>query len=335
MKLKYVAISGVVFSLFFGLLFFMVVVFADSDDSFSGGFDLENGGLNVSAEVLKHKPMAVKYCKEFGIEEYVNYILAIMQVESGGTAEDVMQSSESLGLPPNSLSTEESIKQGCKYFSELLASAESLGCDIDSVIQSYNYGGGFLNYVAKNGKKYTFALAESFSRDKAGGKKVDYPNPIAIPINGGWRYNYGNMFYVMLVKQYLSPAHFDDETVQAIMNEALKYEGYPYVFGGASPSTSFDCSGIVQWCYGKAGIQLPRVAQAQYDATTHIPMSEAKAGDLVFFHSTYNAGSYVTHVGIYVGNNQMFHAGDPIGYADLNSSYWQAHLIGAGRVINR
>jgi hypothetical protein len=286
-------------------------------------------------EVLKHKPMVVKYCKEYGIEEYVNYILAIMQVESGGTAEDVMQSSESLGLPPNSLSTEESIKQGCKYFSELLASAESLGCDIDSVIQSYNYGGGFLNYVAKNGKKYTFELAESFSRDKAGGKKVDYPNPIAIPINGGWRYNYGNMFYVMLVKQYLSPAHFDDETVQAIMNEALKYEGYPYVFGGASPSTSFDCSGIVQWCYGKAGIQLPRVAQAQYDATTHIPMSGAKAGDLVFFHSTYNAGSYVTHVGIYVGNNQMFHAGDPIGYADLNSSYWQAHLIGAGRVINR
>ena len=58
----------------------------------------------------------------------------------------------------------------------------------------------------------------------------------------------------------------------------------------------------------------------------------AKAGDLVFFHSTYNAGSYVTHVGIYVGNNQMYHAGDPIGYADLSSSYWQQHLIGAGRV---
>ncbi|MFR9082870.1 MAG: C40 family peptidase [Coprococcus comes] len=57
-----------------------------------------------------------------------------------------------------------------------------------------------------------------------------------------------------------------------------------------------------------------------------------KAGDLVFFHSTYNAGSYVTHVGIYVGNNQMYHAGDPIGYADLSSSYWQQHLIGAGRV---
>ena len=84
--------------------------------------------------------------------------------------------------------------------------------------------------------------------------------------------------------------------------------------------------------YGKAGISLPRTAQAQYDATQHLPLSQAKAGDLVFFHSTYNAGSYVTHVGIYVGNNQMYHAGDPIGYADLSSSYWQQHLIGAGRV---
>lgn len=320
--------------MFFSLLLFFVVVFADSDDT-TASKQFESGGLNVSAEVLKHKPMVEKYCKEFGIEEHVNTILAIIQVESDGTAVDVMQSSESLGLPPNSLSTEESIKQGCKYFSELLASAESLGCDLDSVIQSYNYGGGFLNYVASNGKKYTYELAESFSKDKSGGKKVNYPNPIAIPINGGWRYGYGNQFYVLLVKQYLTPAHFDDETVQAIVDEALKYENFPYVFGGSTPTTSFDCSGLVQWCYGKAGIQLPRVAQAQYDATTHIPLSEAKAGDLVFFHSTYNSGSLVSHVGIYVGNNRMFHAGSPIGYADLTSSYWQAHLIGAGRVINQ
>ena len=67
------------------------------------------------------------------------------------------------------------------------------------------------------------------------------------------------------------------------------------------------------------------------NVVVEIPV-QAKAGDLVFFHSTYNTGSYVTHVGIYVGNNQMYHAGDPIGYADLSSSYWQQHLIGAGRV---
>lgn len=216
-----------------------------------------------------------------------------------------------------------------------MSSAKSKNCDINTVIQSYNYGGGFINYIAGKGKKYTYDLAENFSKDKADGKKVTYSNPIAVDKNGGWRYAYGNQFYVLLVSQYLTPVHFDDEVAQAIMNEALKYEGYPYVFGGSSPSTSFDCSGLVQWCFGKTGIQLPRVAQAQYDATAHIPLSEAKAGDLVFFHSTYDAGTYVTHVGIYVGNNQMFHAGDPIGYADLTNSYWQAHLIGAGRVINK
>lgn len=331
MKLKHIIIaSSGVFVLIFSLLLFVVVLFSDEEDG--GGSHIQYGGVNVSAEVLAHKPLLEKYAREYGIEEYINVLLAIIQVESGGTLEDVMQSSESLGLPPNSLSTEESIKQGCKYFSELLATAEAKGCDLNAVIQSYNYGGGFLDYVSSRGKKYTFQLAESFARDKSGGTKVTYTNPIAVEKNGGWRYSYGNMFYVLVVSQYLTVAQFDDETVQAIMDEALKYEGWRYVFGGDSPTTSFDCSGLVQWCFGKAGISMPRTAQEQYNVTQHIPLSEAKAGDLVFFHSTYNAGTYITHVGIYQGNNRMFHAGDPIGYADLTSSYWQQHLASAGRI---
>ncbi|MBC1444030.1 bifunctional lytic transglycosylase/C40 family peptidase [Listeria seeligeri] len=333
MKMKLGITMGLVFSMLFSLLLFVSIFFAEDEDNSNGIVDI--GGLNVSAEVLAHKSTVEKYCKEYGIEEYVSYILAIMQVESGGKGQDVMQSSESLGLPPNSLSANESIKQGCRYFSELVQSVESKGCDIDSVVQSYNYGGGFLDYIAKNGKKYSYELAEQFSKEKANGAKVDYPNPIAIPKNGGWRYNYGNQFYVLLVSRYLVPTHFDDVTVQTIMDEALKHEGKPYVFGGSTPETSFDCSGLTQWSYAKAGISLPRVAQAQYDATQHIPLSEAKTGDLIFFHSTYDAGTYVTHVGIYVGNNRMFHAGDPISYASLTDSYWQAHLIGAGRIINK
>ena len=245
-----------------------------------------------------------------------------------------MQSSESLGLPPNSLDAESSIKQGCKYFASLLSSAKNQGIeDINAVIQSYNFGGGYLSYVSKNGKKHSYTLAESFSREKSGGKKVTYTNPVAVKRNGGWRWNYGNQHYAELVNQYLTVTHFDDETVQKIMNEALKYEGGKYVFGGSSPTTSFDCSGLTQWCFGKAGIYLPRTAQAQYDATQHIPISEAKAGDLVFFHSTYDAGEYVTHVGIFVSSAQMYHAGSSgIGYVSLTDSYWQQHLIGAGRI---
>lgn len=329
MKLRHFVLFGGVFSVIIALLLFLFIVTADDEESTSH-FDFS--GLNLSEEVLKHQPTVEKYAKEYGIEDYVNYLLTIMQVESGGTTEDVMQSSESMGLPPNSLSTEESIKQGCKYFSELLKSAESKGCDIDTVVQAYNYGGGFIDYVAGHGKKYTYELAVSFAKEKADGVKVTYKNEISIKENGGWRYKYGNMFYVRLVKQYLAVSSFSDATAQAIFNEALKYQGWKYVYGGSNPNTSFDCSGLVQWCYGKAGISLPRTAQEQYDATQHLPLSQAKAGDLVFFHSTYNAGTYVTHVGIYAGNNRMYHAGNPIEYADLTSSYWQQHLIGAGRV---
>lgn len=290
-------------------------------------------GVNLSADVLAYQSLVEKYCKEFGIEEYVNYILAIIQVESNGKGNDVMQSSESLGLPAGSLTPEESIKQGCKYFSQLLSNATARGCDIDTVVQAYNYGGQYTLYVEKNGKKHTFELAEAFACEKSGGKTVNYSNQIAINKNGGWRYDYGNMFYVELIHQYLGFVQYDDELVQAIMNEALKYQGWKYVYGGSSPETSFDCSGLVQWCYGVVGINLPRTAQEQYDATSHITLSQAVAGDLVFFQGTYNAGTYITHVGIYCGENKMYHAGDPIGYADLTSDYWQQHIVGAGRVM--
>ena len=333
MRLKRILIIGTIFPVLFSIVLFFGILISGEDDDSSNSYSPVYSGMNLSADVLKHQPMVERYARENGISEYVNVLLAIIQVESGGTATDVMQSSESMGLPPNSLSTGESIKQGCKYFASLLSSCKAKGInDINVVIQSYNYGGGYVGYVAGKGKKHTFNLAESFAREKSGGKKVTYTNPIAVAKNGGWRYGYGNMFYVLLVSQYLTVAQFDDETVQAIMEEALKYEGWTYVYGGDSPSTSFDCSGLVQWCYGKAGIALPRTAQEQYNVTQHIPLSEAKAGDLVFFHSTYNAGTYITHVGLYVGNNRMYHAGNPIGYADLTGSYWQQHLAGAGRI---
>ena len=97
------------------------------------------------------------------------------------------------------------------YLSLIHISCKNQGIDdLNVAIQSYNYGGGYVGYVAGNGKKHTFNLAENFAREKSGGKKVTYTNPIAVAKNGGWRYGYGNMFYVELVNQYLTVAHFGD-----------------------------------------------------------------------------------------------------------------------------
>ena len=119
MKLRHIALTGSLFPFLLAIVLFFGVLISAEDDDGGGGSSSWVTGMNLSAEVLKHQPMVEKYAKEYGISKYVPYLLAIIQVESGGTAEDVMQSSESMGLPPNSLDTESSIKQGCKYFARI------------------------------------------------------------------------------------------------------------------------------------------------------------------------------------------------------------------------
>ncbi len=124
-----------------------------------------------------------------------------------------------------------------------------------------------------------------------------------------------------------------DETFAAILAEAEKYIGYPYVWGGSSPDTSFDCSGYVSWVIDHSGWNYGRLtAQGLYNVCTPVSSANAKPGDLVFFTRTYSTPDPVTHVGIYIGNNRMLHCGDPIGYADLSDRYWQAHLYAFGRL---
>ncbi len=129
---------------------------------------------------------------------------------------------------------------------------------------------------------------------------------------------------------------FSDETFARLMGEATKYIGRPYVWGGSSPSTSFDCSGFICWSYTKSGVyNLPRTtAQGIYNQCAPVKKEDLKPGDLVFFTGTYNSGSPVSHIGIYVGDNQMLHAGDPIGYANLGNSYWIKHWYGGGRLLD-
>ena len=124
--------------------------------------------------------------------------------------------------------------------------------------------------------------------------------------------------------------YLDDETFAAMLSEAEKYLGYPYVWGGSSPATSFDCSGFVSWVINHSGWNVGRLgAQGLYNICTRT--NSPRPGDLVFFKGTYDTPG-VSHVGIYVGDGMMIHCGDPISYANLNTSYWQSHFYAYGRL---
>lgn len=132
----------------------------------------------------------------------------------------------------------------------------------------------------------------------------------------------------------IPPEALSDERFAAMIAEAEKYLGYPYVWGGSSPSTSFDCSGFVCWVINQSGVgSVGRTtAQGIFNHTTPITPREAKPGDIIFFTGTYDSGSAVSHVGIYAGNGMMIHCGNPISYASVNTPYWQSHFYSYGRL---
>ena len=128
------------------------------------------------------------------------------------------------------------------------------------------------------------------------------------------------------------PEALKDDKFAAMMEEATKYIGYPYVWGGSSPSTSFDCSGYISWVLNHSGWNVGRqTAQGLYNLCTPVSTAQVKPGDLVFFKGTYDTPG-VSHCGIYVGNSIMLHCGDPISYTNLNSKYWQEHFYSYGRL---
>ncbi len=126
-----------------------------------------------------------------------------------------------------------------------------------------------------------------------------------------------------------------DPDFLALMIEAEKYIGYPYVYGAASPDVGFDCSGFVCWVFNQSGVYKTRRlgANGLYSICTDIPRAEARPGDLVFFEKTMGTKvSGITHVGIYVGNDMMIHAGDPVGFADLKNEQWAKKIYAFGRL---
>ena len=159
---------------------------------------------------------------------------------------------------------------------------------------------------------------------------------------GNKRYLFADSEYALPryspIADYEVPAEYlTDVQFGNMLHEAEKYLNYPYVWGGSSPSTSFDCSGFVSWVINHCGNgwNVGRLgANGLYNRTQRIAPSEAKPGDLIFFQHTYSgAGNGASHVGIYVGNGMMLHCGNPIKYTSINTSYWQSHFLGYGRIV--
>ena len=158
-----------------------------------------------------------------------------------------------------------------------------------------------------------------------------------LELKGNKPYLFGDNIYANPSEgeHYENPGEaLSDPSFAALITEAEKYLGYPYVWGGSNPSTSFDCSGFVCWVFTNSGVHnLPRTtAQGIYNQCAIISSSEAKPGDIIFFTGTYDSAGPVSHVGIYVGDGMMIHCGSPIQYANINTSYWQQHFYAFGRL---
>ncbi|MFC5452568.1 lysozyme family protein [Paenibacillus aestuarii] len=309
-------------------LFYEFIVTADRswNPTMYGGKSTGGGGLfpgdaQVSVLVSRYEPIVRKYAELNGIPDLVGILLALIQQETGGRYLDVMQSSESLGLPPNTLTDPElSIQVGVKYFAGVYRSA---GNDINLALQSYNFGGGFISYANQHGG-YSIEVAQAFSSMMAA--------------KNGWS-SYGDPFYVDHVMRYYNATVitvggegqiFDVKKALDIMSNFL---GLPYVWGGRSPSAGgFDCSGLIEYAFDQLDIDLSGNAETQYDKTVAINPSEAKPGDLVFW-STYKSAA--SHVGMYLGNDKFINANNGKGVSYSSVEGWSNlyKFLGYRRIV--
>lgn len=280
---------------------------------------------NVSAACEQYRPVVEEYAVQYGMEEYVELILAVMMQESGGTLPDVMQAAEGAyntrypKVPNGITDPDYSIQCGIQ---ELKHALELAGCtgptDMEHIklaLQGYNFGPGYITWAKENYGGYTEENAAAFS-DMMADKM-------------GWS-GYGDKQYVPHVLRYYEVVYGYGDA-EAIINEGMKYMGMPYVFGGSSPETSFDCSGFVYYVFNQCGYQVPRyTAQGFYDASIKVSEQDAQPGDLVFFERTYACPERITHIGIYIGNGQMMHFGNPGKISPV--SVFGDKLVGYGRI---
>ncbi|MFB7304598.1 MULTISPECIES: bifunctional lytic transglycosylase/C40 family peptidase [Bacillati] len=337
-----------------GLLIALLLLIIIMAIGLFGGQSFDRGSLDgvsslsLSESTMKWLNDVQKEAEKQEVPDLVPYLMAIIEVETKGTGKDIMQSSESAGLGPNGITDPiESIKQGIKHLKDVKTKAEALGItDTWAIVQSYNFGTNYVNYLGTNKKSHSIDVAEEYSKTvvapalgNTSGLTYSYVNPVSQSYGKTYLYsNGGNFYYAELVRQYVGAGSADvpvgSDAFQTIISEALKYQGWSYSWGGASPNTGFDCSGLTQWAFKKAGISLPRVAADQWKATVEIPKEEAQSGDLIFFKGTYGSPTHISHVGIYIDQTRMYDSnGSGIGYHYWTSSYWMQHFDSIRRIV--
>ncbi|MED4455632.1 lysozyme family protein [Metabacillus fastidiosus] len=318
------------------------------------------GSKSFDPTVEQYRALVEAEAAAQGMEAYVNLILAIIQVETRGLGEDIMQSSESLGYGRNTISAQEaSVRQGIRYLKSIVEIAKKFGLENDYrlLAQAYNFGSGFAGHVGrmKLPGSYTLDISEHYSKNvvapslgNSSGQTRKYVNPTSQRLGKTYLYrNGGNFMYGDLIAEYLGGGGVAGAGITGefaiVMEELLKYEGYPYAWGGKSPSTSFDCSGLTSWGLAKIGIKIPSYAAAQYDLTVPVDPKDAQPGDLIFFRGTYGGPNHVSHVGFYINETTMYDSSGSdrtkpnsgVGYKNWKSPYWQKYFDSIRRVVRK
>ncbi|MFB9757195.1 bifunctional lytic transglycosylase/C40 family peptidase [Ectobacillus funiculus] len=288
------------------------------------GADGKGGHADVPAVVRQYEPMVKEIATKYGLQDYTEFFLAQIMQESGGDGGgDIFQSSESAGFPPGTITDPiASTEQAMRYWSEILRKGSEMGISFWGVTQSYNFGPGYLNYLKEQNQIHSEEIAKDFALAHATRAECGWRTPFC----------YGDFTYVnKILKYFQSAVGAGGDTFNAVMAFALKYENYPYQWGGVG-DPSFDCSGLWMMAFRQVGINLPRTAEEQYKATQRITKEELQPGDLIFFTGT-SDHAYISHIGLYVGDNRMYDSNsDGIGYTEL-TSYWTSKIAGYGRVV--
>lgn len=305
---------GVILGFFLAIILFISIIITVITAPFSLlGRENPVAIAQLSEATKDYEDLVHEYAEENDLEEIdENYILVIMDMESHGKGKNPMN----IGSTND---PEKSIENGVKCYSINLSLAHAKGVDNYTLIEAYNLGIGFIDYVADHGGKWTEELKNNYINEHKGSLRRKYQTN-----------------YIAKFKKYFSYSEKDymqDGQFKAIYAEASKYLGHPYVWGGNSPRSGFDCSGLTQWCYSQAGYNLPRTAQGQYDVTTHVSLEAATPGDLVFFTKTYDTNRFITHVEIYLGDGKSLGAlSQGIGIHDLNGKWFKKHFVCFGKL---